>query len=159
MPYGAIWHEPTALEANRAHVCLPRKDARHAKNSSSGGRLRQHHAPYRVCHQAGFTIKGNTNPPDHCARHDGIVAGASFLDRRTNPRIPAGSRRYESGIPYTASIEIGEIAQTITDYAKQQHYDMIVMGTRGMGTIGSLLMGSEATKVVHLASVPVTLVK
>jgi nucleotide-binding universal stress UspA family protein len=36
---------------------------------------------------------------------------------------------------------------------------MIAMGTRGMGTIGNLLMGSVATKVVHLASVPVTLVK
>jgi nucleotide-binding universal stress UspA family protein len=72
---------------------------------------------------------------------------------------PARKRLDEAGISYTASIEIGEIAQTITEYAKQQHYDMIIMGTRGMGTIGSLLMGSVATKVVHLASIPVTLVK
>jgi nucleotide-binding universal stress UspA family protein len=33
------------------------------------------------------------------------------------------------------------------------------MGTRGMGAIGNVFLGSIATKVVHLASVPVTLVK
>ena len=33
------------------------------------------------------------------------------------------------------------------------------MGSRGMGTIASLLLGSIATKVVHLAEVPVTRVK
>ena len=37
--------------------------------------------------------------------------------------------------------------------------DGIVMGTRGMGAIGNLVMGSVATKVVHLTKLPVTLVK
>jgi nucleotide-binding universal stress UspA family protein len=33
------------------------------------------------------------------------------------------------------------------------------MGTRGMGAIGNLVLGSVATKVIHLTEVPVTLVK
>ena len=33
------------------------------------------------------------------------------------------------------------------------------MGTRGMGTIANLALGSVATKVIHLANIPVTLVK
>jgi nucleotide-binding universal stress UspA family protein len=33
------------------------------------------------------------------------------------------------------------------------------MGTRGMGSVGSPLMGSVAAKVVHLAEMPVMLVK
>ncbi len=37
--------------------------------------------------------------------------------------------------------------------------DVIVMGTRGMGALANLALGSTATKVVHLAEVPVTLVK
>ncbi len=32
------------------------------------------------------------------------------------------------------------------------------MGTRGMGRVANLLLGSVASKVVHLARVPVTLV-
>jgi nucleotide-binding universal stress UspA family protein len=34
-----------------------------------------------------------------------------------------------------------------------------VMGTRGLGPVQSLLLGSTALKVIHLAEVPVTLVK
>jgi len=33
------------------------------------------------------------------------------------------------------------------------------MGTRGRGAVGSLLIGSVAQRVVHLAKVPVVLVK
>ena len=33
------------------------------------------------------------------------------------------------------------------------------MGTRGMRALGNLALGSTATKVIHLAEVPVTLVK
>lgn len=43
--------------------------------------------------------------------------------------------------------------------AKSEGVDVIVMGTRGMGALGNLALGSTATKVVHLADVPVTLVK
>jgi nucleotide-binding universal stress UspA family protein len=33
------------------------------------------------------------------------------------------------------------------------------MGTRGLSALGDILMGSTATKVVHLSETPVTLVK
>jgi nucleotide-binding universal stress UspA family protein len=32
------------------------------------------------------------------------------------------------------------------------------MGTRGMGAVGNLVLGSAATKVIHLSDVPVMLV-
>jgi hypothetical protein len=38
------------------------------------------------------------------------------------------------------------------------HLD-IVMGTRGMTAFGQMLLGSVASRVVHFAAVPVTLVK
>ena len=37
--------------------------------------------------------------------------------------------------------------------------DAIVMGTRGLGTVQTLLLGSTALKVLHLVDVPVTLIK
>lgn len=64
-----------------------------------------------------------------------------------------------AGIPYTAEIAAGAVAQTIVDYAREWQCDMIVMGTRGMSAVGNLLLGSVAHKVVHLADVPVTLVR
>ena len=47
----------------------------------------------------------------------------------------------------------------ITRKAEELNCDAIIMGTRGMGALGNLVMGSIATKVVHLTRLPVTLVK
>lgn len=54
---------------------------------------------------------------------------------------------------------IGDPAYEIARVATAERVDSIVMGTRGMGALGNLTLGSVATKVVHLAEVPVTLVK
>ena len=58
-----------------------------------------------------------------------------------------------------AHAAIGEVAPTIVATARRLGCDSIVMGTRGMGAVGNLALGSVATKVVHLSRVPVTLVK
>jgi nucleotide-binding universal stress UspA family protein len=65
----------------------------------------------------------------------------------------------DAGVRYTASVATGHIGETIANYANQQRCDHIVMGTRGMGALKNLVVGSIATKVIHLVEVPVTLVK
>jgi len=72
---------------------------------------------------------------------------------------PARTKLDESGIRCSAEVVVGDIAPTIAGQAKTKGCHMIVMGTRGMGSIGNLLMGSVATKVMHLAEIPITLVK
>lgn len=63
------------------------------------------------------------------------------------------------GIPHAAHMAGGEIAHTIANFAHEQKFDEIVMGTRGMTALGQILLGSVASRVVHFAKVPVTLVK
>lgn len=53
----------------------------------------------------------------------------------------------------------GSAAAEIVAAAGACGADQIVLGTRGMGAIGSLFIGSTAQRVVHLADVPVLLVK
>lgn len=62
-------------------------------------------------------------------------------------------------MPYTLELAEGEVAETAAQYAAQEQCDMIVMGTSGMGTVANLVLGSVATKAIHLAHIPVTLVK
>lgn len=64
-----------------------------------------------------------------------------------------------AGVSYTSEILVGDIAPMIVKRADELNCDGIIMGTRGMGVIGNLVMGSVATKVVHLTKRPVTLVK
>lgn len=64
-----------------------------------------------------------------------------------------------AGVAHTKEILEGPIPQTIARRADELGCDGIVMGTRGMTALGGLLLGSIATKVVHAANVPVTLVK
>ncbi|MBV8739234.1 MAG: universal stress protein [Alphaproteobacteria bacterium] len=60
---------------------------------------------------------------------------------------------------YETLSELGSIAETISRLSHELQTDQIVMGTRGHDAVRRILLGSVATKVVQLVSVPVTLVK
>jgi len=64
-----------------------------------------------------------------------------------------------SGAQYSYHLFVGDPAEVVARYAREQGCHEIVIGTRGLTGIGSLLMGSVATKVIHLADMPVLLVK
>lgn len=64
-----------------------------------------------------------------------------------------------SAVAYETEILIGPIGDTIAARADALGCEGIVLGTRGLSAIGNLVMGSVATKIIHLAKVPVTLVK
>lgn len=65
----------------------------------------------------------------------------------------------EAGIPHSKEVLVGHLGQVIARHADELGCDGIVMGTSGRSALGSLLLGSVATKVIHWANVPVTLVK
>ncbi len=72
---------------------------------------------------------------------------------------PAQERLKQANVAHTHHISVGHVAETIAQYAKENNIDQIIMGTRGMGAISDFVLGSVATKVIHLTSVPVTLIK
>lgn len=65
----------------------------------------------------------------------------------------------DAGIEHTSHIEEGPVSTRIVNYAHTRKCDAIIMGTRGMGALGNWILGSTASQVVHLADIPVTLVK
>ena len=62
-------------------------------------------------------------------------------------------------MPFGQRIETGATADTIVRVAGEIDADEIFMGSRGLGSVAALFMGSVATKVLHLTDLPVTLVK
>ncbi|CAM5380978.1 universal stress protein [Eoetvoesiella caeni] len=65
----------------------------------------------------------------------------------------------KSGAAANVSVQVGPVAETVVEYAKSHQCDHIVMGTRGMGYIKGLVLGSITTKVLSLTDLPVTLIK
>jgi nucleotide-binding universal stress UspA family protein len=55
-------------------------------------------------------------------------------------------------------LQEGPEAESILNIAKRCQADLIVMGTRGHGTLTGLLVGSVSRKVIHHASCPVMVV-
>ena len=49
--------------------------------------------------------------------------------------------------------------RSIVEHAKSARCDLIYLGTRGLGALGKALLGSTATKVLHISDTPVLLVK
>lgn len=93
----------------------------------------------------------------------GVVSASAdrklAIRRSTHALRDAVALCREAGVRYETRSELGPIAETIDRLSRQLKADQIVMGTRGHGAVRKLLLGSVATEVVHLASMPVTLVK
>ena len=64
-----------------------------------------------------------------------------------------------AGLAYSAHIMLGDAAPTLVEFATDKGCSLIIMGARGLGSVAGLLLGSVATKVVKLSTVPVLLVK
>jgi len=64
-----------------------------------------------------------------------------------------------AGLAYTYHISVGTPAEAIVQYAQEQQADQIAMSAHGQGRLTTLLLGSVAGKVVHLAPMPVLLIK
>ena len=89
--------------------------------------------------------------------HDAI---AKFQQEEGMKELQAARRKLDAaGVKHQHHIGVGDPAETIVGYAREQRCDLIFMGTRGMGSVAGLVLGSVATKVIHLTSVPVLLVK
>lgn len=71
---------------------------------------------------------------------------------------PARALLDEMKLGYESHVAVGNSAEAIVAYSREKNCASIVMGTRGLSALPSLLLGSVATRVLHLAEVPVTLI-
>jgi nucleotide-binding universal stress UspA family protein len=71
----------------------------------------------------------------------------------------AAERLKTAGSSFKLEQTEGDPAETIAKRAMELDCESITMGTHGLTSFGILFLGSVAQKVVHFATVPVTLVK
>jgi len=78
-------------------------------------------------------------------------AGASILAKT--------QQQFAGDVRVTQWYRSGDPANEIIKAAAEAKADIIVMGTRGFGQIGGLILGSVSERVLHGASVPVLIIR
>ena len=92
-------------------------------------------------------------------------AGDSDWLREAGSRASAKALKDATGkcehadVAFETLIRTGQIAEVIAQVAREEDIKHIVMGTRGLGGIQGLLLGSVATQVLAHCGVPVLLVR
>jgi nucleotide-binding universal stress UspA family protein len=104
------------------------------------------------------------NPPVPKLWHMGLAVGKNQIQAyyEEEGKLALSSAKVElgeSGLEYTDHILIGPIAESIVLHSQKAGCDLIALASRGMGAAGNLLLGSTTTKVLHLSTVPVFVVK
>lgn len=65
----------------------------------------------------------------------------------------------KSGVKLDIKVIWGDPAEEICREARERGFDLIVMGSRGLGEIRGFIMGSVSNRVVRHASTPVLIVR
>lgn len=76
---------------------------------------------------------------------DGVVQGLEKQEVKARGEVRSALR--------------GAVAQVILEVLRQEGANCLVMGSRGLGDVGALVLGSITHKVLHLAECPVLVVR
>ena len=71
----------------------------------------------------------------------------------------AKTRAAQNGILFHDDITYGDEGPKIINYANNKACDIIVIGSRGMGSIKETFLGSTSNYVLHKSKIPVLIVK
>ena len=94
----------------------------------------------------------------------GLVVGKNQIERYYEEEgeaalASAKKKLGAAGIRFKAHVLIGQVAESLVQHASKARCDLIFIGTHGRTEAGNMLLGSTATKVLHISKTPVLLVK
>jgi nucleotide-binding universal stress UspA family protein len=92
----------------------------------------------------------------------GPLTSTESSDEASEPVTAAVETLTKAGIKAHGTVRdtlFGHAAREIVSDAHEHGADVIVMGSRGRGDLGGLVLGSTAHKVIHLADRPVLVVR
>ena len=100
------------------------------------------------------------NPPSQSRMVQANFDVHSLLEEDAKSDIKNTLEIFETeGLAYTLKVAIGDPAAEIIGIAEKENADLIVIGSRGLGTLKGVFMGSVSQKVTHHAKCPVMIVK
>ncbi|MFD1031964.1 universal stress protein [Metaplanococcus flavidus] len=99
---------------------------------------------------------------DHAnAKNDVLHSGSSAeLDLQRRKKLQPVEESIATGnIKYRVEILHGTPGPAIVEYANEENFDILVIGSRGLNSLQEMVLGSVSHKVVKRANCPVLIVK
>jgi nucleotide-binding universal stress UspA family protein len=87
------------------------------------------------------------------------LADASAIMGDAGKRIRQQVDALPQDLSVTSVVVAGRADEVILERLREGNHDLLVMGTRGLGRVGSALLGSVSQAVLHHADVPVLVVR
>ncbi|MCM3443942.1 MULTISPECIES: universal stress protein [Bacillaceae] len=82
------------------------------------------------------------------------------IERKRKARLqPIEDRIIHAGLDYSIIIEHGEPGPTIVEFANRGNYECVVVGSRGLNKLQTMVLGSVSHKVVKRVECPVMVIK
>ncbi|MDO8298149.1 universal stress protein [Lacisediminimonas sp.] len=99
-------------------------------------------------------ISGNVR---HFISHDEL--DRYYRENAEAAMKPAIDMLQKAGVAHIAHTALGDPAETVVQLAQEKGCSQIVMTPRGLGNMAGMLLGSVTSKVIHMSTIPVVLVK
>jgi nucleotide-binding universal stress UspA family protein len=81
------------------------------------------------------------------------------LERRAQEVVEEGEALVPEDVPVSTVVRRGSAAKAILERVETGQHDLVVMGSRGLGSAGSLLLGSVSRAVLAHSRVPVLIAR
>lgn len=98
-------------------------------------------------------------PPRAAAVIDKATLKSYYDDTAEKVFKPLRTFCGKQGLNSSFVTKVGSAADVIVEMATKGDYDLIVLGSHGHGSLGNLVMGSVATKVLAGCKVPALLIR
>ncbi|MED3645739.1 universal stress protein [Halalkalibacterium halodurans] len=95
------------------------------------------------------------------AKHDALknITPAALEQDRKQRLNPVLTNIKKEGIPYKLHFLKGEPGPSIVDFANKGEYDWVILGSRGLNPLQTMVLGSVSHKVAKRVKWPVMIVK
>ena len=113
-----------------------------------------------LARQCGATITGLFVVPIYPKSFMPITYAKEYLTKAVKEFMEdAKKRSAQNGIVFVGKTIIGRESSEIIDFAAKNKFDIIVIGSRGLGSVKEAFLGSVSNAVVQKSKIPVLIVK
>ncbi|WP_031514831.1 universal stress protein [Desulfofalx alkaliphila] len=117
----------------------------------------------KICSDMKVTVISVAYIPDHTFYNEfiphNVKLSEEFRKKAREHLKDAEAIFNAAGIEVETVTETGDTADIIINTVKDQGFDQVIMGTRGLSNLQGLFLGSVSSKVIATLEVPVTVVK